>query len=295
MVVFIVIELAVCRQRHTLHFIFSEVTMENRVIIALAPTGGWGKGRNNPVSPEDIASEVTACVDEGAAVLHLHCRDRTGNLTDEMRFFDQTLDLIKERTDIILEASTGGMSGLTAAQRIVPVTSSHAEMGSLNIGSLNFGDFFYQNSLPDVRFWVKEMRREGVKPTLEIFDTGHLETALKLIGDGLVDKPCNFSFIFNVQWGMRYDQRLLSYLLSRIPAGSCWGAIVIGSVDFSVHVEAAKMGAAVVRVGFEDSLEFDGRIAASNADLVSALRRELERNGFSVIGAKEARLRLLGS
>jgi len=267
--------------------------MNNKVIIALAPTGGWGAGRNNPVTPEDIAEDVIACAAEGAAVLHVHCRDRAGQLTDDMSFFNETLGLIKDRTEIILEASTGGLSALSAAQRVLPVTSTHAEMGSLNVGSLNFGDYVYQNSLPDVRFWLEEMKRQGVKPSLEVFDTGHLETALNLISDGLVPEPCNFSFIFNVQWGMSYDRRLLSYLVSRLPAGSCWGAIFIGSIDFSAHLEATDMGAAIVRVGFEDSLDYNGRTAASNVELVSTLRRELEQQGYKILGPEEARLRLL--
>lgn len=104
-----------------------EVKMDNKVIIALAPTGGWGAGRNNPVTPEDIAEDVIACVAEGAAVLHVHCRDRAGQLTDDMSFFNETLGLIKDRTEIILEASTGGLSTLSAAQRVLPVTSTHAD------------------------------------------------------------------------------------------------------------------------------------------------------------------------
>jgi 3-keto-5-aminohexanoate cleavage enzyme len=283
----------IARQENPLLTVSNEAKMNNKVIIALAPTGGWGAGRNNPVIPEDIASDVIACAAEGAAVLHVHCRDRAGQLTDDLSFFDDTLGLIKQGADIILEASTGGLSELSAAQRVLPVTSSHAEMGSLNIGSLNFGDYVYRNSVPDVRFWIEEMKRQGVKPSLEIFDTGHLETALNLIGDGLVPEPCNFSFIFNVQWGMSYDKRLLAYLVSRLPTDSCWGAIFIGSIDFCAHLEAIDRGATIVRVGFEDSLEYNGRTAASNVELVSALRIELEQNGHKILGPQEARLLLL--
>ncbi len=266
--------------------------MKRSVIIALAPTGGWGAGRNNPLTPEDIASEVIGCAGAGAAVVHLHSRDRAGRLTADMSFFNDTLELIKKRTDIILEASTGGLSELDATERAQPLGSRYAEMGSLNIGSLNFGDSVYRNSLPDVRFWIAEMTRQGARPSLEIFDTGHLETALHLIGEGLVAGPSNFSFIFNVQWGMRYDRKLLSYLVSRLPSGSCWGAIFIGSTDFSAHLEAIEMGAASVRVGFEDSLEYNGRTALSNVELVSALRGELEHKGYRVSSTEEARLQL---
>jgi 3-keto-5-aminohexanoate cleavage enzyme len=268
--------------------------MNRKVILAVAPTGGWGRGKNNPVTPEAIAEDVIECAAAGAAVVHMHARNEKGELTTDLAPFSRAVAAIKASSDIVLEASTGGVSDLTAAERVLPATVSDAEMGSLNIGSLNFGDAVYQNSLPDVRFWVDTMVRSGVKPSLEIFDTGHLETARHLIEEGLVAPPCNFSFIFNVRWGMRYDSALLAYLKSRLPAGSRWGAILIHSRDFSDHVEAARAGATVLRVGFEDSLDYNGSTATSNAELVTALRAELEVAGFSMASASEARALLLG-
>ncbi len=267
--------------------------MNRNIIIALAPTGGWGAGDNNPVTPEDIASDVIACAKAGAALVHMHARDRNGALTTDMQDFNETVQRIKKSVDVILEASTGGLSTLTAAQRILPVSHPAAELGSLNVGSLNFGDHVYKNSLPDVRYWIGKMKAAGVKPSLEIFDTGHLETALHLIEAGLITRPCNFSFIFNVRWGMPYDLALLSYLVSKLPADSRWGAILIGSKDFRAHLEAAAAGASVLRVGFEDSLEFNRRRAAGNLELVTALRAELEDAGYAIRTSQNAREVLL--
>lgn len=268
--------------------------MNPKIILAVAPTGGWGRGNNNPITPDAIARDVSACAQAGAAVVHLHARNENGELTTDLAPFATAVASIKASCDIILEASTGGLSNLTAAERVLPTSNPHAEMGSLNIGSLNFGDAVYQNSLPDVRFWIDAMVRSGVKPSLEIFDTGHLETVRHLIEEGLVAPPCNFSFIFNVRWGMRYDPALLAYLKSRLPAGSRWGAILIHSRDFSHHIEAAQAGASVLRVGFEDSLDYNDKTATSNAQLVTALREELEIAGFSIASAPEARVMLLG-
>ena len=166
-------------------------------------------------------------------------------------------------------------------------------MGSLNIGSLNFGDQVYQNSVPDVRYWISKMAETGVKPSLEIFDTGHLQTALHLIEEGLVVPPCNFSFIFGVNWGMVYDSSLLDYLVSQLPVGSRWGAIFIGSRDFTAHLEAVAAGAVAVRTGFEDSTEYNGKTALHNHDLVACLREELESEGYEAAGVQEARGMLL--
>ncbi len=267
--------------------------MKRKMIIALAPTGGWGAGRNNPVTPEDIASQVISCADSGASVLHMHARDHRGGLTPDQSAFTQTIQLIKQQKDIILEASTGGLSELTAAERVLPVAHPAVEMGSLNIGSLNFGDQVYQNSVADVRYWIRKMADAEVKPSLEIFDTGHLHTALHLIAEGLVTPPVNFSFIFGVNWGMAYDPALLAYLVSLLPAGSRWGGIFIGSKDFTAHLAAASAGAAVVRVGFEDSCEYHGKTARSNLELVANLRGALSSAGYEIAGVEEARKALL--
>jgi 3-keto-5-aminohexanoate cleavage enzyme len=267
--------------------------MDRKIILAVAPAGGWGPGRNNPVTPEAIAGDVIACARAGAAVVHLHARDEKGALTTDLGPFAAAVDAITEACDIILEASTGGLSDLTAAERVLPASNPRAEMGSLNIGSLNFEDAVYRNSLPDVRFWIETMAKRGIKPSLEIFDTGHLETARHLIEKGLVKPPCNFSFIFGVRWGMPFDPALLDYLTSRLPPASRWGAIIIQSEDFAPHLAAARAGASILRMGFEDSLRYDGKTAVSNVELVTALREVLETAGFAIASPGDARAMLL--
>ena len=268
--------------------------MTRNIIIAVAPTGGWGKGRGNPVTPEAVAQDVIRCCEAGAALVHLHARDLDGRLTADMDCFDRAVEMIKAACGILLEASTGGLSDLSAAQRALPIHNPHADMASLNMGSLNFGDAVYGNALPDIRFWVGQMATARVKPSLEIFDTGHMETALHLIDEGLISKPCNFSFIFDVPWGMAYHPLLLDLLISKVPPGSRWGALFIGSRGFNKHLEAAEKGAAFVRVGFEDARVYDGKTASNNAELVAAVREKLEKRGFSAAGPDEARTLLVG-
>ena len=269
--------------------------MSEKIIIAVAPTGGWGPVRGNPVRPEQIAKDVIACSRAGASVVHLHARDKHGRLTTDLSNFNAAVSMIKSDCDIILEASTGGLSDLSARERALPAKNPNAELGSLNIGSLNFGDEVYRNSLPDVRIWVRLMSEAGVKPSLEIFDTGHLDTALHLIEEGLVQPPCNFSFIFGVKWGMSFHPKLLDLLMDKLPPDSLWGALFVSSQDFEGHVAAAKNGAAFLRTGFEDSLSYDGKTAADNAELVTALAARMRDEGFSIAGPAEARSILLRS
>jgi 3-keto-5-aminohexanoate cleavage enzyme len=210
-----------------------------------------------------------------------------------MTLLRETFAGIVENTGLLIEASTGGLSGFTTEERGRPTTVEGADMGSLNLGSLNFGDEVYCNTPPAVDFWIKQMTPFSVKPSLEIFDTGHLFFARSLIDQGKLAPPYNFSFIFNVRWGMAFSADLLKYLRSQLPPKANWGVIFVGSENLDQHLVAADCGAGLIRVGFEDSALLDGRMVASNAELVSALRSELEKRKFTIVQGAAVRQKLL--
>lgn len=264
------------------------------IILAVAPTGPSGCSPANPISPQELHSEVRAAIDAGASLVHMHSRDRAGALSADTSLLAQTVEMIKAERNFLFEASTGGLSDLSAEERARPVSISGAELGSLNLGSLNFGDEVYRNSVPDIRMWIETMRGHDVHPSLEVFDTSHLQLALELIREGLLAEPHNFSFIFNVRWGMRYSRELLDYLRSQLPPRSNWGCIFVGHSDFSMHLEAAGRGARVLRAGFEDSVQLEGRAADSNAALVRGLAETLKQAGYGIADVDEAREVLLG-
>jgi 3-keto-5-aminohexanoate cleavage enzyme len=264
------------------------------MMICLAPTGPWGTGRNNPICPADLIQTAKACYAAGASVMHLHARDLHGNLTIDMGYLQETFAGIQKESEMIIEASTGGLSDFTPEERGLPVSVPGATLGSLNLGSLNFGDEVYSNPPPFVDTWIQQMDQAAVKPNLEIFDTGQIAFAKSLIDSGKIKAPYNFSFVFNVKWGMVFSEPLLKYLVSQLPAHSNFGTNFIGSQDFSGHVIAAENGADVVRTGFEDSTLINGKSAESNFEMVSALRKTLETNGFKIIQGELVKKKLLG-
>ena len=267
--------------------------MSRTIVLAVAPVGGWGAGRNNPLTPGQIAREVVACAEAGASLVHLHARDRRGGLTTDLAAYLEACEKIRAESDILIEASTGGLSSLSAAERALSLNNPHAELGSLNLGSLNFHDRVYCNSMPDIRFWIEAMRDRQVKPQLEIFDTAQIQATEALAAEGLLQGRMNFNFIFNYRWGMCFSLPLLQVLAGMLPPESIWGAIVGASEDFTVHLQAALHGAHMLRVGFEDSPLLQGREAGSNAELVAELVRRLEILGFKPATASESR-RILG-
>jgi 3-keto-5-aminohexanoate cleavage enzyme len=268
--------------------------MQKKVIISVAPVGTWGAGEGNPLSPRDVSAQVIECAKAGAAMVHMHCRDESGALTTDLTTFNATVDLIKASCDIIIEASTGGISSMSALERTLPATNRHAQLASLNVGSFNLGDKVYQNSVPDIRLWIQRLGELGIKPAMEVFEAGNMNFALKLISEGTMPAPHNFIFVCNLDWGMPFHPTLLSYLRDQVPAGSNFGVNLINSSDFKQHLEVAHLGAAILRVGFEDSRRYNGKVAATNQEMVAALRAELEAEGFAIATPDEARAILLG-
>jgi len=263
------------------------------IILSLAPTGPFGTAHNNPITVDELIITAIECYRAGASVIHLHARDATGDLTTDMAMLEETFAGIRQNCEMLIEASTGGLSEFTTAERGLPTTVAGAAMGSLNLGSLNFGDQVYRNTPPAVEFWIDQMAPFSVKPSLEIFDTGQLAFARSLIDRGRLTPPYNFSFIFNVKWGMIFSENLLKYLISQLPLQSNWGVIIVGSENFNDHIRAAGLGADMIRIGFEDSNLINGKAALSNVELVSTLKALLEKQGCRIIQGAPAKDKLL--
>ncbi|GAH30522.1 unnamed protein product, partial [marine sediment metagenome] len=194
---------------------------------------------------------------------------------------------------VIIEASTGGLSSLTPQERALPLQNKKADIGSLNMGSLNFLDKVYINTVPYIRYWLQSMIKNGVKPSMEIFDTSNIAISDLFIKEGLIKPQYNFNFIFNYKWGMSFSISILELLKSMLPKESIWGTVFGESRDFKSHIQTSFQGATMIRVGFEDSRICNYREAKSNLELVKEIRRELEISGFELADPEEAR-KLLG-
>jgi 3-keto-5-aminohexanoate cleavage enzyme len=131
----------------------------DKIIVAVAPVGkNIQPPAVNPTSAqEETARDVIACANAGASLVHLHVRDTHGELTGDLTEFSATLDLIRQSSDIVIQGSTGGLSSLTLDERCVALNDSRVEMASLNMGSVNFGENVYINTLPDIRYWARRM------------------------------------------------------------------------------------------------------------------------------------------
>lgn len=263
-----------------------------KIIVAVAPTGKKLEPPSvNPLTPEDVASQVIACDKAGAGMVHLHVRDRQGEQTEELLNFSTTLDLIRQSSDIIIQGSTGGLTDLTLEQRCVALNDPRVEVASLNMGSINFGEDVYINRLPDIRYWAGRMQETRVAPELEIFAAGMLPAYMKLVEEGVLKPPYSIGFCLGVRWALPANPETLFFLKTLLPEKDVpWGVIHAGMHDFSLLATAIGMGASVVRVGFEDSSFFaPGKAAETNAELVERIVSLTHQMGYEVATCDEAR------
>ena len=264
----------------------------DKLIVTAAMVGAEvGKGDNPgfPVSPEEIARAAYECRQAGASIVHLHVRKPDGTPTQDPEIFRQAIDLIKARCDVIIQVSTGGAIGMTAEERVAPVTLG-PEMATLTTGSVNFGDGVFLNKPAEIEAFARLMQEHGVKPEVEAFDMGMIETAVRLVKKGLLQPPLHFDLVMGVPGGIAGTPKNLLGMVESLPPDSTWSVAGIGRAELPLGAMAIVLGGHV-RVGFEDNIHYaKGVLAESNAQLVARMVRLSREFGREVANPDEARV-----
>ena len=267
-----------------------------KIIVTVAPVCHVGKpipeGCKNPLTPEEITEDVLNCYRAGACQVHLHTRDLKGNPTFELDVFSQTIHAISEHSDMIIQGSTGGLSDLSLADRCVSLNVPEVEIASLNMGSVNFGETVYINTMPDLRYWAKRQQEANVVPEMELFDLSHVECCTRLADEGVIRRPLHYNFCVGPGGSSNLSAtgRNLALLCALTEPGTSWGINHDSMKDFSILACAIGMGANAVRVGFEDSFYYaEGKCASTNAELVERLVTMIRAMGCEPATPAEAR------
>ncbi len=267
-----------------------------KIIVTVAPVCHVGKpipeGCKNPLTPEEITEDVLNCYRAGACQVHLHTRDLKGNPTFELDVFSQTIHAIREHSDMIIQGSTGGLSDLSLADRCVSLNVPEVEIASLNMGSVNFGETVYINTMPDLRYWAKRQQEANVVPEMELFDLSHVECCTRLADEGVIRRPLHYNFCVGPGGSSNLSAtgRNLALLCALTEPGTSWGINHDSMKDFSMLACAIGMGANAVRVGFEDSFYYaEGKLARTNAELVERLVTLIRAMGCEPATPAEAR------
>ena len=243
-------------------------------IITAALTGPVATKADNPGMPgtvAEVAADAKAAYDAGAAVVHIHLRDDDGKMTVDLGVARRTVEAVRETCPGIVQLSTGGLA-FTYEDRMKMVEARPA-MATLNPCTMTFGAEEFWNPPKQMMELAARMIELGVKPEVEIYDTGHLEMMLYLVHKGLLVEPLQVSFVMGVRGGMKGDPTLLSYLVRELPAGTSWQVIAVARANLPMTTIGLAMGGNA-RTGMEDTLTLDkGVPAASNAQLVERLVR----------------------
>lgn len=269
-----------------------------KIIVTVAQTGGLHTkevNSNLPEQPKEIAQSTYECFNEGAAIVHIHARDKNGAPSGDPKIYSEIHSLIRAKCNIILQDTTGGGPNLSLEEK-ERCLETNPEMASLNMGTMlrtigkQAGTVFI-NSRSDIERLAQQMLKRDIKPEMEIYHHGMVAEVNNLIDKGLVKKP----YYINSVLGMAYQgaaKAIAENLITMkqlLPSDSIFNCCAIGATQVPITTLSMLLGG-MVRVGMEDNIYYKkGVLANSNAQLVArtvGIAREL---GFEIASPDEAR------
>ena len=288
------------------------------VFITCAVTGaGDTAGRSPlvPVTPEQIAASAIEAARAGAAIAHIHVRDpATGRGARDPRLYREVVERVRAAdVDVVLNL-TAGMGGdlvlggedaplppdpagtdmAGAAERLAHVEELRPEICTLDCGTMNFaagGDYVMVNTPGMLQAMARRVRELGVRPELEVFDTGHLVFVKQMIADGLIDPPPLIQLCMGIPYGAPDDPGTLLALRNQLPDDAVFSAFSIGRMQLPFVAMAPLVGGNV-RVGLEDNLMLARGVPATNGQLVERAVQILEALNIRILTAADVRAKL---
>jgi len=290
------------------------LNMNREVFITCAVTGSGNtadKSNHVPRSPAQIAESALDAARAGAAVVHCHVRDpETGAPSRDPALFREVVDRIRDSDQDVVVNLTAGMGGdltlgsveqplppdpagtdlVGATERMAHVRECLPEICTLDCGTMNFGegDYVMTNTPATLREMAKQMQALGVRPEVEVFETGHLAFTKQLVSEGLIDDPVMIQLCMGIPWGAPDDPLTLMSMVHNMPSGWTFSAFSIGRNQMP-YVAQAILAGGNVRVGLEDNLYIARGELATNAQLVERAVTIVESMGATVIGPDSVR------
>jgi uncharacterized protein (DUF849 family) len=296
----------------------------SKVIITCAVTGSIhtpSMSPHLPVTPQEITDAALGAAEAGAAIVHLHARHPDdGRPEQTVEAFMRFLPQIKQGSDVVINLTTGGAPTMSVEERLQPALQLKPEVASLNLGSMNFGlyemldrfkefrhdwekpylagseDRVFRNTFKDIANVLSSCSRNRTRFELECYDIGHLYAAEHFLQRGLLEPPLFVQSVFGLRGGIgthAEDVMHMQRTAERLFGDSYyWSVLGAGSAQMRIAVQSAVLGGHV-RVGLEDSLWIGrGKLATSNAEQVTKVRRILEELGLEVATPAQARAML---
>jgi uncharacterized protein (DUF849 family) len=264
--------------------------MSRPVILTCALTGGADSAHMNPavpVTPEQIANEGIAAAKAGATIVHIHVRDpKTGKASLELAHYREVVERIRaSKVEVLINLTTGPGARFTPSDvdpvglgpgttmkspefRVQHVQELQPDICSLDIATMNFGEYAFVNTPPHLRRMAELIAKTRAKPEIEVFDLGHVRLAAELVSKGLFKAPPLFQLCLGIPWGAPATTEGMIAMKNLLPPDALWAAFGISRFQFPMVAQAVILGGHA-RVGLEDNLYIDkGKLAPGNAALV---------------------------
>jgi uncharacterized protein (DUF849 family) len=293
------------------------LAMNRDVFITCAITGAGdtvARSDKVPVTPREIAEAAIEAAKAGAAIAHIHVRDpETGKGARDPKLYAEVVERIRSSgTDVVINLTAGMGGDLTlgsvekplppakigtdmagATERLAHVADLLPEICTLDCGTMNFGegDYVMTNTPAMLKAMAGQIRALGVRPEIEIFDSGHLVLAKWLVEQGLIEDPVLVQLCMGIPWGAPDDIATLSALVSNLPRGWVFSAFSIGRSQLP-YAALAVLAGGNVRVGLEDNLWLGKGQLATNGELVERAATIVSNMGARVLGPEEVRAKL---
>ena len=295
-----------------------------KVIITCAVTGAIhtpSMSPHLPVTPEEIIDAAVGAAEAGAALVHVHARNpKTGQPDQSPEAFEPFLKVIKQRSNCVINITTGGAPTMLVEERLRPCAHFKPEVASLNMGSMNFGlypmlnrfkefkhdwerpylegsdDRVFKNTFKDIANILTTCAENGTRFEIECYDIGHLYTLAHFVDRGLVKPPFFVQSVFGLLGGIGPHPEDVAHMkrtADRLFGDDYhWSVLGAGRHQLPIAAMAVAMGGNL-RVGLEDSLWLGpGQLAKSNADQVRAARKIIEGLGLEIATPDDAREQL---
>lgn len=284
--------------------------MVHPTIISCAVTGNITTVESTPylpITPEQIANSCLEAIRAGATIVHIHVRHPNGRPSMEIHHYREVVDRLRAADeDVIINLTTGpgqryvpseadpsvagaGTTLTIPERRVEHIVALRPELCSLDFNTMYSGNSVVINTPRNLGIMAEMIRQSGVRPELEVFDTGDIHLANQFIQEGRLDAPALFQIVLGVRYGAAATTEALAYMKSLLPTGSHWAAFGIGRWEFPMLAQSWLLGGHV-RVGLEDNIYLEkGVLAKSNAELVRKAVRIVRDLGGSVATPGEAR------
>lgn len=281
-----------------------EIDKMEKLIITVATTGGIhdkSVNPNLPEQPDEIAQEAYDCYNAGAAVHHIHVRDKLGRTTGDLDVYNEVISKIQAKCPIITQVGNGiggvfdadgNFAGATQEQRMALTTiEPKPDMLTINCGTFQFGyllDVTFPNPLEWNLEFIKRCYERDIAIECECYDISHIENVKEMVRQGVLKEPVHYSLVLGIKGGIPASPQMISTMVDVIPEGSSWQVITISKQQLTSTV-MAMCQSANIRTGMEDNIYYaKGEPVKSNAQLVERMVRIARELGREIATVDDA-------